>query len=177
MINKNLLDAINEQINREIYSEYLYLSMVAYLKSLNLEGFASFYTVQTQEERYHWNRFFSFVLDKGGKVTLKAIAQPQVDFESPERVVALSLKHEQFITKSINELMDLARKENDHSVQSFLQWFVDEQVEEEANMEKYLNKIKLAGSSGPGLFMIDAEMAARTYAPPTNDPRAPKAMP
>ena len=167
MISKKLQDAINEQINKELYSEYLYLSMSAYFFSNDLDGIANFFTVQVEEERFHSMKFFNYLLERGGRIELKAIAQPQVDFSSGVEVFEETAKHEAWVTKSINDLMDLAIKENDHSLSSFLKWYVDEQVEEEATVGKILSKMKLIGGEGAGLFMIDTELAGRVFTPPT----------
>lgn len=166
MISEKLQDAINEQINRELYSGYLYLSMAAYFDSMNLPGFANFMRVQEEEERFHAMKFYDFLNERGGRVVLKKIAQPEVDFDSPVEVFELSLKHEQFVTKSINELMDLAIAENDHATKSFLNWYVDEQVEEEDTMDGIVNKLKLIGGKGHGMLMMDKELGARTFTAP-----------
>jgi ferritin len=168
MISEKLQDAINEQINRELYSGYLYLSMAAYFDSMNLPGFANFMRVQEEEERFHAMKFYDFLNERGGRVVLKKIAQPEVDFDSPVEVFELSLKHEQFVTKSINELMDLAIAENDHATKSFLNWYVDEQVEEEDTMDGIVNKLKLIGGKGHGMLMMDKELGARTFTAPTD---------
>jgi ferritin len=166
MISQKLQDAINGQINKEFYSEYLYLSMEAYFRSNDLDGFANFFHIQTQEEHAHGMLLYNFLIDRGGKVVLKKIDAPQVEFSSAIDVFAKTLEHEQFVTKSINELMDLAMKENDHAAVSFLKWFVDEQVEEEANDQRILTRLKLINGEGHGLLMIDTELAARTFTPP-----------
>lgn len=168
MISKKLQDAINEQMNRELFSEYLYLSMAAYFIRNDLDGIANFFTVQVQEERFHAMKFYNYLLERGGKVELKPIGQPQIDFKSSVEVFELTAEHEAWVTRSINELMDLALKENDHSLVSFLKWYVDEQVEEEATVGKILSKMKLIGGEGAGLFMIDAELAQRTFTPPAS---------
>ena len=167
MLPQSLQDRINLQINREIYSEYLYLSMAAYCEAQGLSGFANFFKIQVQEEHFHAMRFFDFVHERGGRVVLDAIAQPKVDFNSALEVFELSYKHEQFITKSINELMDLAIKENDHATRSFLNWFVDEQVEEESNMDTIINHLRLIDGKGHGMLMLDRELAGRVFTPPT----------
>ncbi|HCX72126.1 MAG TPA: ferritin [Candidatus Cloacimonas sp.] len=169
MISEKLQDAINEQINRELYSGYLYLSMAAYFDSMNLPGFASFMKVQLEEERFHTMKFYDFVNERGGRVVLKKIAQPPVDFDSPVEVFELSLKHEQSVTKMINELMDLAIAENDHAAKSFLNWYVDEQVEEENTMNGIVNKLKMVGGKGHGMLMMDNELATRTFTPPNEN--------
>ena len=134
MLTKKLQDALNEQINKEFFAEYLYLSMSAYLESIEMEGFANYFNVQAQEEHFHAMKMFNFVHDKGGRVILKSLKEPKSEYTSVVNVIEESLKHERYVTKSINELMDVAIKENDHSVKSFLEWYVDEQVEEEATI-------------------------------------------
>jgi ferritin len=166
MLSQKLQDAFNTQINKELYSEYLYLSMAAYCYNLDLDGFANFFIVQTQEEHFHAMKMFNFVTDCNGKVILKPIAGPEVDFKSIIEVFEKTLAHEQFITKSINELMDLAVKESDHASASLLKWFVDEQVEEEATDSKLLSKLKLINGEGHGMLMLDAELATRVFTPP-----------
>jgi ferritin len=166
MLSQKLQDAFNAQINKELYSEYLYLSMAAYCYTLDLDGFANYFMVQTQEEHFHAMKMFNFVNERGGKIVLKQIDGPEVDFKSPVEVFSKTYEHEQFVTKSINELMDVAIKENDHAAASFLKWFIDEQVEEEATVSKILSKLKLIGGEGQGLLMLDTELAARVFTPP-----------
>lgn len=172
MLSKTMQDALNTQLNKELYSEYLYLSMQAWCLDNDLEGFSNWFDVQQKEEHVHALKFYNFINDRGGRILLKPIDGPQTEFKSPEDLLRLGLDHEQFVTKSINDLMDLAVKESDHAVQSFLQWFVNEQVEEEANFGKVLNKIKLSGGVGAGLFMIDQELAKRVFVPPAAGPDA-----
>ena len=166
MIKQTLQDAINEQINKEIFSEYYYLSMVAYFESEDLPGFAQFFKVQVEEERFHGMKFFDYLNERGGKVILKGIENPKTDFESPLQVFELAYKHEQYVTELINNLMDITIKENDHALRSFLQWFIDEQVEEEATMSKYVNQLKRINGNGQGLIMLDRELAQRIFVPP-----------
>jgi len=166
MISKKLQNAINKQINKELYSEYLYLSMAAYLESIGLEGFANFFKVQVQEERFHTMKFFDYVNERGGRVVLEAIDRPQIEFKSPVEIFEIAYKHEQYVTKLINELMEAAIKENDHAAKSFLNWYIDEQVEEEASMDKILNQLKMIGGKGQGMLMLDKELATRTFTPP-----------
>lgn len=165
MLTKKLQDALNEQINREFFAEYLYLSMSAYFELIEMEGFANYFNVQAQEEHFHAMKMFNFVHDKGGRVILKELNAPKSDFKSVLNVIEESLKHEKYVTKCINELMDVAIKENDHSVRSFLQWYVDEQVEEEAAISKLLAKLKLINGEGFGLLTLDAELGTRKYTP------------
>lgn len=166
MISTKLQEAINSQINKELFSEYLYLSMAAYCESENLDGIANFFHVQTKEEHFHAMKFFAYLNERGGRVKLMPIEGPQTDFKSIEDIFEQTLRHEQLVTQSINEIMDLAIKENDHATKSFLQWFIDEQVEEEATAEKLLHKVKLISGHPHGLFMLDKELAARTFNPP-----------
>ncbi len=166
MISKKLEDAINSQINKEFYSAYFYLGMSAYCNSLDLDGFANFFHVQYQEETFHAMKFYNFLLERGGSVVLTKIDTPPADFKSPLDVFVKTLEHEQFVTASINNLLDLAIKENDHATSSFLKWFVDEQVEEEATVTKLVNKLKLVGDNVGGLFIIDNELKARAFNPP-----------
>ena len=166
MIKQILQDAINEQINKEIFSAYYYLSMVAYLESEDLPGFAQFFRIQVEEEKFHAMKLFDYVNERGGKVILKGINNPKTDFESPLQVFELAYKHEQYVTELINNLMDITIKENDHALRSFLQWFIDEQVEEEATMSKYENQLKRINGNGQGLIMLDRELAQRIFVPP-----------
>jgi len=166
MLSQKLQDAFNVQINKELYSEYLYLSMAAYCYEMDLDGFANFFMVQTQEEHFHAMKMFNFVTDCDGRVILKKIDSPPVEFKSVTELFEKTLDHERFVTKSINELMDIAVKENDHASASFLKWFVDEQVEEESTDKKILSKLKLVEGNGYGLLMIDQELAVRVFTPP-----------
>ena len=166
MLPKKIEDAINGQINKELFSEYLYLSMATYFAAEGLSGFENFFIVQAQEERFHAMKFYHFINERGGRVLLKKLNDPKTDFASIEEVFKLSLDHERFISKSIYELMDLAIEEKEHATKSFLNWFIDEQVEEEASMQAILDKLKLIGGKGQGLLMLNTELAARVYTPP-----------
>lgn len=166
MISKKMQDAINEQINRELFSEYLYISMQAWFANQNLDGMANWMDAQGKEERFHAMKFFNYLIERGGKVALKPIDGPQVDFDNPLKAFSQAYKHEQLVTKSINDLMDLAIKENDHAAKSFLQWYVDEQVEEEASVDKIVAQLKMVGDNGHGIMMIDRELGQRVYTPP-----------
>jgi len=166
MISKKLQDAINEQINRELYSEYLYASMRAWFARQTLNGFATWMEVQVREEHAHAMGFFTYLLDRGGRVELKAIAKPPADFKDPLDAFKQTLEHEHFITKSINELKDLAIKEKDHAFDSFLNWYVDEQVEEENNDETIIGKLNIIKGRPEGLLFLDKELGLRVYTPP-----------
>jgi len=166
MLSKKIEKALNEQLNKEMYSAYLYMSMSAHSTSIGLSGFANWFMVQYHEEMEHAMKIYNYINEQGGKVKLMAIDEPPSVFKGPMDMFQKTLKHEQFITKSINDLMDLAIKEKDHATQIFLQWFVTEQIEEEGNDNEIINKLKLAGDKGNGLFMIDKELGARVYIPP-----------
>jgi len=166
MINKKMEDQINYQINRELYSEYLYLSMAAYLENIGLPGMANFMIVQGQEERFHAMKFYKYLNERGGKVVLDSIEQPPVKFNSPLAVFEESLSHEGLVTSLINKLMDLAIEVNDHASKSFLNWYVDEQVEEEANFQGLIDQLKLIDGKGNGMLMLDKELATRVFTPP-----------
>ena len=162
-MNKTLQQEINNQINEEMFSSYLYLSMAAYAKEKNLDGFANWFEIQAKEEMDHAMGFYNYLLDAHGSVELQAIAKPANKFANPAVLFSEAFKHEQHITKRINFLYDLAEKEKNHAFKSLLKWYLDEQVEEEANASKYVEKMKLVGDNGSALFMIDAELAARVY--------------
>ena len=166
MINDKIQDAFNEQINAEIYTSYLYLSMAAYFDSINLKGFASWMRVQAQEELVHSMKFFDYINERGGSVFLKPIAGPPTRWESPLAAFQEAFRHEQKVTSLINDLVDLSLQERDHASNVFLQWFVTEQVEEESSADGVVQQLKLAGEQGGGLFMIDKELATRTFAYP-----------
>jgi len=169
MISKKLEKAINEQINRELFSEYLYISMQAWFAGENLDGMANWMDAQGKEERFHAMKFFNYLLDRGGKVKLMALDKPEVEFKNPLNAFREAYKHEQFISKSINQLMDLAIAENDHAAKSFLQWYVDEQVEEEATAEKIVRQLEMVGDNMAGIFMMDTELGKRVYTPPATE--------
>lgn len=166
MLSVKLQKELNKQMNNEFFSEFEYLSMAAYFHALNLDGIANYFHVQAQEEHFHAMKIFHFILDKGGKVELQQIAKPDVTFKSPVDVFSKALSHEKKVTKSINDLMDEAIKENDHAVNSFLKWYVDEQVEEESSASKALGKMEIVGGKGEGLLFLDQEFAQRTFVPP-----------
>ena len=166
MLNKKLEKAINKQINAETYSAYLYLSMAAYFDSLNLAGFANWMRVQAQEEMVHAMKFFDYVAERGGRVLLSAIEGPPTKWDSPLAVFEYTYTHEQKVTGLINGLADLAAAEKDHASGSLLKWFIDEQVEEESSADAVVQKLKLVGGDGAGLFMVDNELGQRVFVPP-----------
>ncbi len=167
MLNKKIEDALNEQINKETYSAYLYQALSAHSTHMGLSGVANWFQIQVQEEISHAQKIYNFIDERGGKVKLGAIEEPPSEFKSVMQMFEETLKHEQFITKSINDLMDLVLAEKDHASQIFLQWFVTEQVEEEDNVNTILNDLKLISDSGNGLRMLDKELATRVFTQPT----------
>ena len=166
MISKKMRKAINDQINAELHSAYLYLSMASYFKSLNLDGFAQWMTVQTQEEIAHAMKFFNFVLDRGGKALLAPIAGPDTEWDSPLAAFEAAYKHEQYITSRINDLVTLARQEGDNAAEIMLQWYVTEQVEEEASADGVVQKLKMMAGAPGGMFMLDRELGTRVFTAP-----------
>ena len=166
MLNKKIETALNNQINAEFYSAYLYLSMSAYLQDNSLIGFANWMRAQFEEEQFHALKMYDYLLERGGQIKLEQVDKPPHDWKNIIDVFEEVLKHEQEVTRSINDLMSLAIEERDHATVNFLQWFVDEQVEEEANVSDILAQLKLVGGQGSGLFMLDREAAQRKFTPP-----------
>lgn len=166
MLSKKTEQAFNEQLNAELYSAYLYLSMATYFEAENLAGFANWMRVQTQEELFHVMKFYDYINERGGRVILREIAAPPSNWDSPLGVFEAVLAHEQKVTGLINNLADLAIEEKDHAAGTFLKWFVDEQVEEEKSASDIIGKLKLVKDSPQGLFMIDRELAQRVFTPP-----------
>ncbi|KPK67862.1 ferritin [candidate division TA06 bacterium SM23_40] len=167
MIKKKIRDAFNEQIQHELYSAYLYLSMAAYCHSIGLDGMAQWLRVQTMEEMTHAMKFFDHIIERDGKVELLPIKKPKITWKSPLEGFQDAYKHEQFITGRINELVKLSNAEKDYASNSLLQWFVDEQVEEEASASKVVQQLEMVGDSGNGLLMLDRELGQRTFTWPT----------
>jgi ferritin len=166
MLNKKIQPALNQQLIAELYSSYLYLSMSAYFQSVNLPGFANWMRVQAQEELVHAMKFYDFINERGGRVMLQQIEAPPTEWSSPLDVFENAYKHEQKVTGLINDLVNLAAGERDHATNIFLQWFVTEQVEEEASADEVVQKLKLAGNGSAGLFMLDGQMGQRVFTPP-----------
>ncbi|MDJ0987824.1 MAG: ferritin [Desulfobacterales bacterium] len=161
MLSDKMQKALSGQMNAELYSSYLYLSMNAYFKSVNLDGFANWMYYQAQEELEHAMKFYDFINQRGGRVQLAQIEAPPSDWNSPLAVFEDTLAHEQKVTGLINDLVEVANEERDHASQIFLQWFVSEQVEEEDSVGGVLEQLKLMGEAKGGLFMMDREMAKR----------------
>jgi ferritin len=166
MINKKVEKAINEQINAEIFSAYLYLSMSAWFETQNLPGFATWMKVQFQEEMFHADKFYNYIHERGGKVILKAIDGPQTEWKSPLDVFENALAHEQKVTALINDLVALAEQEKDNATRISLEWFVTEQVEEEKSADDVIQQLKLVADAPGGMFLLDREMGQRTFTPP-----------
>jgi len=162
MIGKRMQGAMNEQIKHELESAYLYLSMVAYFESIGSEGMAQWMRVQTQEEVDHAMRFFNHITERDGRVELLALSKPQKDWASPLEAFKAAYEHEQFITGKIDDLVRIAAEEGDHAAGIMLQWFVTEQVEEEASTSRMVQMLEQVGDSGTGLLMLDRELGTRT---------------
>ncbi len=162
MIKQIVQDAINDQITRELYSSNLYLAMAAYYHSMNLNGFANWMRIQAQEEMDHALKFFDFLLDRGGDVVIGQINSVDSSWKSPLAAFEFALEHEIKVTGWINDLADLTIKERDHATHILLQWFITEQVEEESTTNEIVERMKLAGDSMSGLFLLDSELKQRT---------------
>ena len=166
MLSDRIQDAFNEQLNAELYSAYLYLSMSAQFEALDLKGFANWMRSQAQEEVLHAMKFFHHISDRGGRAVMKPIEGPRTEWDSPLVMFEHTYEHEQNVSGLINKLVDLALEESDHAANAFLQWFVTEQVEEEASANEVLQKLKLVGDS-EGPLMLVRELAQRVFAMPT----------
>lgn len=167
MLNKRMEESLHEQMNRELYSAYLYMSMSSHCSSKGLKGFANWFMVQYHEEMFHAMKFYEYINLQGGNALLKGISEPPSSFESPLDMFNKTLQHEQFITKSINELMELAIAEKDHATQIILQWYVTEQVEEESNDNEIISQLKIIKDDPQGIMMLDRELAGRMTTVPT----------
>jgi ferritin len=170
MIKERVEKALNEQVNAEIYSAYLYLSMSSYFDSVNLPGFAQWMKSQATEEMVHAMKLYDYVIERGGRMLLGAIEAPPTQWDNPVAAFEATLEHERKVTALINNLVEIALDEKDHATNIFLQWFVSEQVEEEASVDSVLQKLKMIGSQGQGLFMMDRELGSRV--PPVGLPAA-----
>lgn len=165
MIKDKVLKALNQQINEEIYSAYLYASMRAYFEKLNLKGFANWLRIQVQEELFHARKFENYIYERGGEVELYEIKKPTKSWKSPMDAFDAVYRHECHITECINKLAELAEKEGDRSVRMFLDWFINEQVEEEANADEILQKLQMVKDAPGGIYWIDKELAQRAINP------------
>jgi ferritin len=171
-MNKKINDAIGGQINKELFSAYLYLAMSGFLESQGLKGAANWMKVQAQEELFHANKFFTYIYERGGMINFPPIGEVKIAWTNIMEIYQAGLKHEQFITASINDLMSLAIAEKDFATQNFLQWFIAEQVEEEKNAEEIIQKLNLIGNDKSTLFMLDTELGTRVFIPPTTNTNA-----
>lgn len=165
MLKDKVLNALNQHMNEEFYSYYLYLAMSAHFDRLTLKGISNWLACQAQEEMFHAMKFYNFILERGGSIELKQINATPTSWKSPLEAFENVFEHECFITECINKLVDLSIAERDHATNAFLQWFVNEQVEEEASADEALQKFKLVDGNPSGLFMLDAEMATRVPSP------------
>lgn len=165
MLNDRIEERLNEQIRHELQSAYIYFGMAAYFESISLKGFANWMTVQAQEELAHAYRIFDFINDRSGRAVLKALDAPPGTWDSPLAAVTSAYEHECKVSQSINECVTLALEEKDHMTNGFLQWFVTEQVEEEASADDLVQKLKLIGDNASGLFLLDNELSKRTFTP------------
>jgi ferritin len=168
MLSERIQKAINGQINAELYSSYLYVAMAMYFESVDMSGAAKWMNAQAQEELVHAEKFMNFINDRGGRVLLDGIEKPPIEWKSVLDAFEAALTHEKKVSSLINSLVTLARAENDHMTDNFLQWFVAEQVEEEASAGEVIRKLKLIGDSGGGRFMIDNELGQRVFNPPAS---------
>jgi ferritin len=166
-LSEKILKLLNEQITKEFHSSYLYLQMASWFASHNFTGFENWMRVQAQEESSHALIFFNYVLERGGEVRLGAVAAPASDFKSPLDIMEKSLEHEKYITKSIHDIVDAAVAEKDHATKNRLDWFVDEQVEEEANATAMVEKLKMVGPENRAIFWVDKELKKREFKVPS----------
>ena len=167
MLNKKIEEAINAQINAEMWSAYLYLSMAAHCHAIGQPGMAKWFEVQFKEEQDHAKILFNYVISRNGNVTLKVIDAVPTEWNSILDVFESTLAHEQKVTAMINDLFALTTQENDYATQSMLKWFIDEQVEEEENAQTIIDNIKMIKDNGYGIYMLDKELGARTYTQPS----------
>lgn len=163
MLKDRMLQALNDQIQAEFESAYIYLAMSAYFEDKGLEGMANWMHIQFQEEQTHAMKFYRYIVERGGRVELKDLPQPPRDWDSPLAAFEAAYDHERMISGRIDDLVTLAGELGDHATHNMLQWFVAEQVEEEAAVDDIVTKMRLVGDSGHGLFMIDRELKGRTF--------------
>ncbi len=162
MINKDVATMLNDQITNEFYAGYLYLSMAAQAEDLNLPGLSNWFYVQHQEEHTHAMKIFKYLVEQGVKVSLKEIKQPKIDWKNPLEMAKDALKHEEFVTATFNKIMDVAHAAKDYASISFMNWYIDEQVEEEASAKELIQKFEMAETRAALLF-IDSELGQRTF--------------
>ena len=166
-MNAKVAALLNEQINKEFYSAYLYLDMANYYDELDLDGFANYYMVQAQEERDHALLFMKYMQNNGLKVTLEAIGKPDKTYENAMEPLEAAAEHERYVTSLTNNIYHEAHQDKDYRTMKFLDWFVDEQMEEEDNADSMVSRYKLFGSDAKGLYLLDQEYAGRVYTAPS----------
>lgn len=168
MLSKNLVDILNKQINYEFYSERVYLAMAAYCADQDLDGFANFFIVQAEEERFHAMKIFNYVIEMDERVVLTSSPEPKNDYDSILEVFKIALEHEKSNTRNIYEITDVATEERNHATISFMKWFIDEQVEEESLVNSIIKKLQRIGNDSAALYMLDTELSSRTFTPPAD---------
>jgi ferritin len=168
MVSKKMETALNDQVNKEMYSAYLYMAMSAHAQSDGLKGMATWLMTQYHEEMLHAMKMYEYIMRQGGRMHLQTIKEPDVDFDTPLAMFEAVLAHEQFVTRSINDLMELAMEDKDHATQAFLTWYITEQVEEEDSANEIIQKLTMIGDNKGGLFMYDKELGARMVTVPTD---------
>lgn len=166
MINEKVLKVLQEQLNKEFYSAYLYLAMSAHFEDKGLKGFANWMKIQAQEEQYHARFIYDFIVNRNEKPVLTQISAPPSNWASPLQVMEDSLKHEEGVTASINNIITLAEEAKDRATMSYMLWFIDEQVEEEANVKTIIDSLKFIGEDKTATYMLDQDLAKRVLTPP-----------
>jgi ferritin len=169
MLNKEIEDALNSQMNFEMYSANIYMSMATWFDARNLVGFANWMKIQFSEEMFHFTKFYNYINERGGRVLLSGMDAPATEWDSPLAAFANALEHEQIVTGRINDLVVQATEARDHATVNFLQWFVGEQVEEEASVDGVIQQLNLMEGAPGGLFMLDRELAQRVFTPPAKE--------
>lgn len=172
MINEKVAKVLIDQVNKELYSAYLYLSMSAYFSNIGLLGFANWMRVQVQEEQAHAMLMYDFLINRGEKIVLSSIDMPPNNWQNPLQVMEEVLKHEEFVTSLINNIVSVAEEVKDRATMSYFNWFVDEQVEEESNAQDIISKLKLIGDDKSALYLLDKDLSARMFNPPVMKPTA-----
>lgn len=168
MVSQKLIKALNDQFNYELLSAHYYVAMASYCSDQDLDGFANFFKAQAEEERFHAMKFYDYITEVDGRILVTDIKTPQNNFKSVTDVFKEALDHEQSVTKRVYGIMDIAQDEKEHATQNFLNWFVAEQVEEEANMKAIIKRLERLGNDGHGLFMLDQELGQRVFTAPAS---------
>lgn len=166
MVSQKLIKALNDQFNYELLSAHYYLAMASYCSDQDLDGMSTFFKAQAEEEKFHAMKFYDYITEVDGRVLITDISTPQNNFKSIVDVFKVALEHEQSVTKRVYGLVDIAQDEKEHATKNFLNWFVQEQVEEEANMKAIIKRLERLGNDGHGLFMLDQELGQRVFTPP-----------